>query len=251
MPLNPVEMLPDHWADFPAPRQPCCDDHPLLHRLCLSLCAVLWGAEPCLEMEAFGQAKVAWLCLSLDLSRGLPSPDTVNCTGAVWDGSKACGIWASQSGQRGGSLCGACQRRRPRCCSQPCGRPGAARLGCMGVRGGQARCREAGPQGPRRCAAGPLASDDAQRAATRHICGRRSPCQAAAGRVGYQRPGQTAGPGFARILKVFHSAEASCIGAGGRRQWVGRINGLFAPHPASLPAPPAGDPAVPAAHAAA
>src|SRR5262245_6747995 len=60
MPLNPVEMLPDHWADFPSPRQRRCDDPPLLHRLCLSLCAVLCGAEPCPEMEAFGQAKASW-----------------------------------------------------------------------------------------------------------------------------------------------------------------------------------------------
>jgi hypothetical protein len=78
MPLNPVEMLHDHCADFPAPRQRRCDDHPLIHMLCLSLCAVLCGVEPCTEMEAFGQAKAAWLSPYLDLSRGLASHDTVN-----------------------------------------------------------------------------------------------------------------------------------------------------------------------------
>src|SRR5215475_6303699 len=161
MPLNPVEMLPDHWADFPAPRQRRCDDPPLLQRLYLSLCAVLCGAEPCPEMEAFGQAKAAWFSPSLDLSRGLPSPDTVNCTGAVWDGSKAHGIWASQSrAERRWSV-----RSLPAPEVSVLQRAMRAPWGSEpGMHGGgerwPARSREAGPQGPRRCAAGPLAPDD-------------------------------------------------------------------------------------------
>jgi predicted transposase YbfD/YdcC len=78
MPLNPVEILHDHFADLPDPRQLRCDDHPLLNILFIAFCAVLCGAEHFTEMEAFGQAKEAWLSQYLDLSRGIPSHDTFN-----------------------------------------------------------------------------------------------------------------------------------------------------------------------------
>jgi hypothetical protein len=56
MPLNPVEMLYEHFAALPAPRQLRCDDHPLLHRLFIAFCAVLCGTEHFTAMTVFGQA---------------------------------------------------------------------------------------------------------------------------------------------------------------------------------------------------
>jgi hypothetical protein len=78
MPLNPVEILHEPFADLPDPRQLRCDDHPLINILFIAFCAVLCGAEHFTEMEACGQAKEAWLSQYLDLSRGIPSPDTFN-----------------------------------------------------------------------------------------------------------------------------------------------------------------------------
>src|SRR5262245_10114514 len=92
MPLNPVEMLPDHWADFPSPRQRRCDAPPLLHRLCLSLCAVLCGAEPCSGMEALCQVKEFWfikyhidaqLALWHPMTRNGLQPATSVCAGGI------------------------------------------------------------------------------------------------------------------------------------------------------------------------
>jgi DDE_Tnp_1-associated len=78
MPLIPVEILHDHFAALPDPRQLRCDDHPLFNILFISFCAVLCGAEHFTDMEAFGQAKESWFRQYLDLSLGMPSHDTFN-----------------------------------------------------------------------------------------------------------------------------------------------------------------------------
>ena len=75
---HPVELLHQHFADFPGPRQRRLDDHPLSNILCIAFCAVLCGAEHGTEMEAFGHAKKEFLSRYLDLSRGIPSHDTCN-----------------------------------------------------------------------------------------------------------------------------------------------------------------------------
>jgi predicted transposase YbfD/YdcC len=75
---KPVEILQEHFADLPDPRQLRSEDHPLINILFIAVCAVLCGAEHFTEMEAFGQAKEPWLCQHLDLCRGIPSHDTFN-----------------------------------------------------------------------------------------------------------------------------------------------------------------------------
>lgn len=68
---KPVEILQEHFADLPDPRQLRSEDHPLINILFIAVCAVLCGAEHCTEMEAFGQAKEPWLSGSFSFRMGV------------------------------------------------------------------------------------------------------------------------------------------------------------------------------------
>ena len=65
-----------HFADLPDPRVDRTRKHALGDILVIALCATLAGADSWEEVEAFGEAKEAWLKGFLALPNGIPSHDT-------------------------------------------------------------------------------------------------------------------------------------------------------------------------------
>lgn len=64
-----------HFRDLPDPRAKNIV-HRLSDLLVIAVCAVLCGAEGWVDVELFGQAKLAWLKTFLELPGGIPSHDT-------------------------------------------------------------------------------------------------------------------------------------------------------------------------------
>ncbi len=64
------------FADLQDPRTGNATRHPLLEVLMIPLCAMLCGAEGCVDMEEFGKAKESFLKQFLTLPHGIPSHDT-------------------------------------------------------------------------------------------------------------------------------------------------------------------------------
>jgi len=67
--------LEECFADVPDPRSENAR-HDLLEILTIALCAVLCGAETCVDMAVFGEAKEPLLRQFLELEHGVPSHDT-------------------------------------------------------------------------------------------------------------------------------------------------------------------------------
>lgn len=66
-----------HFGCIEDPRIERTRRHKLLDILALGICAVLSGAEQWIDIEAYGQEKVAWLKTFLELPNGIPSHDTI------------------------------------------------------------------------------------------------------------------------------------------------------------------------------
>ncbi len=64
------------FADLQDPRTGNATRHLLLEVLVIALCAMLCGAEGCVDMAAFGKAKESFLKRFLTLPHGIPSHDT-------------------------------------------------------------------------------------------------------------------------------------------------------------------------------
>ena len=73
------------FADLDEPRTPHLVRHKLADLLLLALCATIAGAESFTAIEAFGHAKRSWLAQRVDLSRGVPSHDTLGRLFAALD----------------------------------------------------------------------------------------------------------------------------------------------------------------------
>lgn len=69
--VSPFEELED-------PRRERTRLHSLVDIICLSICAVIAGAEGWEDIEEFGRAKEAWLRRFLRLENGIPSHDTIS-----------------------------------------------------------------------------------------------------------------------------------------------------------------------------
>jgi len=76
MPYHPVNQLTQHFAHITDPRIDRTKRHLLLDMLAITICAVIGGADNWVEVEAFGQAQLAWLKTFLALPHGIPSHDT-------------------------------------------------------------------------------------------------------------------------------------------------------------------------------
>jgi predicted transposase YbfD/YdcC len=72
-----LAKLLDHFASLPDPRIDRRKLHDLVDIVALAVCAVLAGCNEYTAMEAFGQAKEAWLKTFLRLPNGIPSHDTI------------------------------------------------------------------------------------------------------------------------------------------------------------------------------
>jgi predicted transposase YbfD/YdcC len=66
----------EHFAELEDPRVERTKAHNLLNMITIAICGVICGADGWTGVEAFGQAKRAWLETFLDLPNGIPSHDT-------------------------------------------------------------------------------------------------------------------------------------------------------------------------------
>lgn len=68
----------EHFSDIRDPRINRTKRHQLVDIICLSVLAVIAGAEGWEDIEDFGHAKETWLKKHLRLSNGIPSHDTIS-----------------------------------------------------------------------------------------------------------------------------------------------------------------------------
>jgi predicted transposase YbfD/YdcC len=65
-----------HFGALTDPRIDRCKRHELLDIMVIAICAVICGADDWVEVETFGNRKLAWFKTFLDLPHGIPSHDT-------------------------------------------------------------------------------------------------------------------------------------------------------------------------------
>lgn len=68
--------IQQHFGGLRDPRIDRCKRHQLLDILVITICAVICGADDWVEVEAFGNARLAWFKTFLALPHGIPSHDT-------------------------------------------------------------------------------------------------------------------------------------------------------------------------------
>src|SRR5450759_398175 len=73
---KPNTAITDHFADLADPRIDRTKRHTLLDIIVIAICAIICAADDWVEVELFGNAKLAWLKTFLDLPHGIPSHDT-------------------------------------------------------------------------------------------------------------------------------------------------------------------------------
>jgi predicted transposase YbfD/YdcC len=71
-----VTSIQQHFGDLKDPRIDRCKRHQLLDILVIALCAVICSADDWVEVETFGNRKLAWFKTFLALPHGIPSHDT-------------------------------------------------------------------------------------------------------------------------------------------------------------------------------
>ena len=76
MPEPIVTSIQQHFGGVKDPRIDRCKRHQLLDILVIAICAVICGADDWVEVEAFGNARLAWFKTFLALPHGIPSHDT-------------------------------------------------------------------------------------------------------------------------------------------------------------------------------
>jgi predicted transposase YbfD/YdcC len=70
--------MASHFEELEDPRIERTRKHSLVDIICLSICAVIAGAEGWEDIEEFGLQKEAWLRRHLRLENGIPSHDTIS-----------------------------------------------------------------------------------------------------------------------------------------------------------------------------
>ena len=73
---KPTASISEHFASLQDPRIDRTKLHQLLDILVIAICAIICGADDWVEVELFGNAKLAWLRTFLELPHGIPSHDT-------------------------------------------------------------------------------------------------------------------------------------------------------------------------------
>ncbi len=81
----PLGCLPTHFAALDDPRMERTRHHALLDIIVIAVCAVICGADSWVEIEEFGNAKLAWFRTFLELPNGIPSHDTFGRVFAALD----------------------------------------------------------------------------------------------------------------------------------------------------------------------
>jgi predicted transposase YbfD/YdcC len=76
MPLDTT--ITRHFSDLEDPRSEKNKQHSLINVITIALCSLISGADTWVDMERYGNAKRDWLSTFLDLSKGIPSHDTIS-----------------------------------------------------------------------------------------------------------------------------------------------------------------------------
>lgn len=71
-----IASITEHFASLEDPRIDRTKRHRLLDIIVIAICGVICGADDWIGIEAFGNAKLAWLKTFLELPNGIPSHDT-------------------------------------------------------------------------------------------------------------------------------------------------------------------------------
>ena len=76
MARKPLETINEHFGQVKDPRINRTKDHKLNDIIGVAICAVICGAENWVDIELYGNSKIAWLQTFLELPNGIPSHDT-------------------------------------------------------------------------------------------------------------------------------------------------------------------------------
>jgi len=82
---EPSVSISDHFAGLEDPRIDRTKLHKLFDIIVVAICAVICGADAWVEIEEFGNAKLAWFRTFLELPNGIPSHDTFGRLFALLD----------------------------------------------------------------------------------------------------------------------------------------------------------------------
>jgi hypothetical protein len=73
MPSFLIATLETHFTSLHDPRAEHSIDHKLNDIVAITICAVICGADSCIEVENYGTSKQQWLSSFLELPNGIPS----------------------------------------------------------------------------------------------------------------------------------------------------------------------------------
>jgi len=71
-----LKAIEKHFGEITDPRVDRTKEHKLVDIIAIALCAVICGAENWVDIELYGNSKLAWLTTFLELPHGIPSHDT-------------------------------------------------------------------------------------------------------------------------------------------------------------------------------
>jgi predicted transposase YbfD/YdcC len=71
-----LKAIEKHFGQITDPRVDRTKEHKLVDIIAIALCAVICGAENWVDIELYGNSKLAWLTTFLELPHGIPSHDT-------------------------------------------------------------------------------------------------------------------------------------------------------------------------------
>ena len=71
-----LKAIEKHFGQITDPRVDRTKDHKLVDIIAIALCGVICGAENWVDVELYGNSKLAWLTTFLELPHGIPSHDT-------------------------------------------------------------------------------------------------------------------------------------------------------------------------------
>ena len=74
--LQPTAAILEYFQEVTDPRIERQKLHQLLDIIVIAICAVICGADTWVDVEPFGQSKLAWQKSFLELPNGIPSHDT-------------------------------------------------------------------------------------------------------------------------------------------------------------------------------
>lgn len=76
MTAKALKAIEKHFGQITDPRVDRTKEHKLVDIIAIALCAVICGAENWVDVELYGNSKLAWLKTFLELPHGIPSHDT-------------------------------------------------------------------------------------------------------------------------------------------------------------------------------